>query len=212
MPVLLPFGKPTICLGVILTLFLCNQPSRAFAGKYNQFRNIGDPAPAWNHLPGTDDKTHSLKDLAESEVVVVVFTCNSCPYAVDYEQRINRLAQKYQDPNSKVSVVAINVNKVKEDLPAEMKTRASERGFVFPYLYDETQQIAKDFGAGRTPEFYVLNRARQIVYMGAMDDNTDEAKVKVHYVQEAIDATLQGKPVSITETAPIGCAIRYSRR
>ncbi len=179
------------------------------AGKYNSTVNIGDKMPAWRDLPGVDDKTHSLSDLDKYAVVVVVFTCNSCPYAVDYENRINQLAEKYQGSDSPVAVVAINANKIEADQLPAMKKRASERKFVFPYLYDETQQVAKSFGAVRTPEFFVLNRERQLVYTGAMDDNTKEDQVKTNYLQAAIDATMKGEAVATTETPPVGCGIRY---
>lgn len=183
----------------------------AQAGKYNSDRNIGDQPAAWVDLPGTDDKTHSLKDLGKFDVVVVVFTCNSCPYAVDYEQRINELAERYQGDSSRVAVVAINVNKIEADQLPAMKKRADDRKFKFPYLYDESQQIAKAFGAVRTPEFFVLNKERRIVYMGAMDDNTKVDQVKTRYLNDAITATLNGQPITTTETPPVGCAIRYVR-
>ena len=197
---------PTLILGTIFSLEIS-----AWAGKYNSGINIGDAAPAWQDLPGTDDKNHSLKDLHGRQVVVVVFTCNSCPYAVDYESRVNDLAKKYSAKDSPVAVVAINVNKIDADLPAAMKQRAQDRGFVFPYLFDPTQQIAKQFGALRTPEFFVLNKSRQVVYMGAMDDNTNASAVKTRFVEDAIQATLDGRPVSAAETPPVGCLIRFVR-
>lgn len=183
----------------------------AFAGKYNPSANIGDKAATWEDLPGVDGKHHSLKDFSKRDVLVVVFTCNSCPYAVDYEERINRLAQKYQAADSRVGVVAINANKIEADQMPAMKKRAEERQFVFPYLQDETQQVAKAYGAVRTPEFFVLDKERRIVYMGAMDDNTKEAEVKTRYLEDAVEATLAGRPIAETETPPVGCAIRYVR-
>jgi peroxiredoxin len=181
------------------------------AGQFNPDKNIGDQAPAWIDLLGTDGKKHSLQDLAKYQAVVVVFTCNSCPYAVDYQNRINDFAKKYQGEDAKVAVVAINVNAVPADTLEKMKERAAEEEFVFPYLYDESQQIAKDYGAGRTPEFFVLNQERKIVYMGAFDDNTKVGEVKKHYVAEAVDAVLTGGKVAVTETAPVGCAIRWAK-
>ena len=184
----------------------------ADAGKYNQKLHIGDKAPAWEKLPGVDGNEHSLVDLDNFEVVVVAFTCNSCPYAVDYEDRLNRLAARYQGEDSKVAVIAINVNKIEADQLPAMKQRAKDKSLVYPYLYDESQEIAKQFGAGRTPEFYVLDKDRQIVYMGAFDDNTKEADVTKHYVEDAIAATLASTAASVTETPPVGCAIRFARR
>ncbi len=181
------------------------------AGQYNSGINIGDAAPAWKDLPGVDDKSYSLEDFKDKDVLVVVFTCNTCPYAVDYEDRINRLAERFSASESKAAVVAINVNQVEGDLMPAMQKRAKERGFKFPYLYDESQKIAKAFGAARTPEFFVLDKARKIVYMGAMDDNTKEASVKTRYVEDAIEALMKGQKPAVTETPPVGCAIRWAR-
>ncbi len=194
------------------SLLLLASARLSLAGQYNPDRNIGDPGGAWRELPGIDGKLHSLADLAEHEVVVVVFTCNSCPYAVDYEDRLGKLASKYASIPQKVALVAINVNNIEADLLPAMERRASEKKFSFPYLHDATQQIAKDYGAGRTPEFFVLNKQRKIVYMGAMDDNTKEAEVKQRYVEDAVEAVLAGKPVAISETPPVGCAIRFTRQ
>lgn len=181
------------------------------AGEFNPDRNIGDIAPAWKELPGTDGHKHSLSDLVEKEVLVVAFTCNSCPYAVDYQERINELANRYAGADSKVAVVAINVNAVPADSFEKMQQRAEEAKFNFPYLFDESQQIAKEYGAGRTPEFFVLNKERKIIYMGAFDDNTKPDQVTKRYVEDAISATLQGEPVKVAETAPVGCAIRWAK-
>lgn len=201
-------------LSIVMALatgILLNVPE-LLAGQYNPKANIGDQATAWKNLPGVDDKQHSLDDLANRDVLVVVFTCNSCPYAVDYEERINRLASRYSEADSRVGVVAINVNKIEADQLPAMRKRARERRLVYPYLYDETQEIAKAYGAVRTPEFFVLDKARRIVYMGAMDDNTKASEVKVRYVEDAIEATLQGKSPKVLETPPVGCAIRYARQ
>jgi peroxiredoxin len=178
------------------------------AGEFNPTLSINDQAPAWKDLPGIDDKTHSLADIKKN-VVVVVFTCNSCPYAVDYEDRLIALHEK--NKRRDVEVIAINVNKVPADLPDKMKERAKEKGFAFPYLFDESQKIARDYGATYTPEFFVLNKERKVVYMGAMDDSTDASKVKQQYVQQAIDATLADETIKVAETVAIGCRVRYER-
>ena len=181
----------------------------AQAGKFNPKLSLGDTAPEWKDLPGVDGRQHSLADLADKEVVVVVFTCNSCPYAVDYEDRLIAFAEQHTGPRSKVAVVAINVNTVEEDKFPQMQARAEEKGFDFPYLYDESQKIAKAYGANYTPEFFVLNKARKIVYMGAFDDNSDMDQVKTKYVEPAVAATLSGAKIEIAETAAVGCAVRY---
>ena len=197
------------CLAVFISfplMALC-----AIGGEFNPDRNIGDAAPAWLDLLGTDGKKHSLGDLREKDIVVVAFTCNSCPYAIDYQERIKALSEKYSAVDSKVAVVAINVNATPADTLEKMRERAEEEKFNFAYLFDESQQIAKEFGAGRTPEFFVLSRERKIIYMGAFDDNTKPYEVKKHYVEDAIQAGLKGEKVAIAETAPVGCAIRWAK-
>lgn len=178
-------------------------------GKYNPVLAIGESAPSWKELPGVDDQPHSLDDLKDAKAIVVVFTCNSCPYAVDYEDRLIDLHRDYRD--KQVAVIAINVNKIPQDSFAAMKERAEEKGFSFPYLYDETQQIAKDFGATYTPEFFVLNADRKICYMGAMDDDSQGKAVTKTYVRDALDAVLQGNMPTTQETPAVGCRIRLER-
>lgn len=195
-------------LGILLGLVLA--VSTATAGEFNEILNIGDAAPVWKDLPGTDGKTHSLADYRDRDVLVVVFTCASCPTAVDYEARINALAQSTK-ADGNVAVVAICVNRVKGDTLPDLTERAREQGFEFDYLHDETQKIARDFGAIFTPEFYVFDRDRKLVYMGALDDVSDAAKVQRRYVEEAIEATLKGKAPEVKETIARGCRVRYAR-
>ena len=183
----------------------------ASAGEYNSVLNIGDPAPAWKDLPGVDGKLHSLSDLKDKETVVVVFTCNSCPVAADYEDRIIKFAKTHGGPGGKVALVAINVNKVEADSLPKMQERAKEKGFTFPYLFDETQKIGRAFGANFTPEFFVLNRERKVVYMGGMDDNSNGDAVTASYLEPAVLAVLKGEKPAQTETLPRGCRIRYAR-
>lgn len=180
------------------------------AGEFNPVLNIGDAAPDWKDLAGVDDKKHSLAEFQDKEVLVIVFTCNSCPVAVDYEDRLLTLSKQFA-ADGKCALVAINANKVADDLLPKMQERAKKKGFTFPYLHDETQQVAKSYGATYTPEFFVLNKDRKIVYMGAMDDSTDPAKVKHKHVEAAVAATLAGKKPAITETVARGCAVRYVR-
>lgn len=182
------------------------------AGEYNPVLDIGAPAPAWSDLPGTDGKRHALADLKDKDVVVVVFTCNSCPVAADYEDRLVDFAKSHAGPGSKTAVVAINVNLVDEDRLPAMQARAKAKSYPFPYLFDETQKIAKDYGAGFTPEFFVLDKQRRVAYMGAMDDSTDPAKAKVRHVEQAVAALLAGRAPTVKETVPIGCRIRYMRK
>ena len=189
---------------------LCLLAAAAQAGKYNPTRSVGDSAPAWKNLPGVDDQKHSLENLKEAPVIVVAFTCNTCPYAVDCEDRLNALTKKYAP--RKVAVVAINVNLTPADLLPAMKQRAQDKKFLFPYLHDSTQQIARDYGATRTPEFFVLNQQRKIVYMGAMDDSPDGSQVAKRYLENAVDAALRGEKPQVEETIAIGCGVRYKRK
>ncbi len=193
---------------LLLLLFTCP----VFAGEYNPTLNIGDAAPAWTDLPGTDGKPHSLADFKDKEAVVVAFTCNSCPVATDYEDRIIALAKKYAGPGGRVGLVAINVNKIEEDSLPRMKERAEAKGFTFPYVFDETQKIARDYGATFTPEFFVLDRQRKIAYMGGMDDNSNPAEVKTNYLDPAVDAVLAGMKPITAETVARGCMVRYAAR
>ncbi len=195
----------------VTTLALAFMPgaNNLDAGKYNSKLNIDDEAPAWSELPGVDDAKHSLDDWKDKQAVVVVFTCNSCPYAVDIEDRLISLHKKYVDKS--VALVAINVNKVDEDALPAMKKKAAAKGFPFVYLYDESQAIAREFGAIYTPEFFVLNQDRKVVYMGAMDDSPDGKRVGKRYVEDAIDATLSGGTPVVAETPAIGCRVRYER-
>jgi peroxiredoxin len=189
-------------------LALCLLPVVAAAGEFIKTLSVGDAAPAWKDLPGTDGKTHSLADHA-GKVVVLVFTCNSCPVAQEYEDRIVAFAKKYKD---QVVVVAINVNTIPEDRLDAMKKRATAKKFPFEYLYDETQKLGRDYGAMYTPEFFVLTKDRKVAYMGAMDDKTKADEVKEKYVEAAVDAVLRGEKPAKAETVAHGCLIRYKRR
>ena len=185
---------------------------QASGGKYNQKLSIGDQAPDWNNLEGVDGKRHSLQEWSDKDVVVLVFTCNTCPYAVDYESRLNALAKKFAGEGGKAVLVAINPNLVAEDLLPAMQERAKAKDFQFAYLHDASgQQTAQSYGATFTPECVVLNKERKVIYLGAIDDSTDGKKVTKRYAEKAVAAALAGKTPEITETPAIGCAVRYVR-
>ena len=183
--------------------------SVASAGEFNEKLKIGDAAPAWKDLPGVDGKKHALVDFKDKKIVVVIFTCNSCPIAAGYEDRIIDFARKHAGPNSPVGVVAINVNTIEADRLDKMQERAKEKAFPYPYLYDETQKIAKEYGTTYTPEFFVLDRDRKIAYMGAMDDATPPRMETKHYLADAVEAVLLGHKPPVTETRARGCLIRF---
>jgi peroxiredoxin len=192
-----------VALGILFTL--------SFAGEFNKKLSVGDPAPTWTDLPGTDGKKHSLSDLKDKSVIVVVFTCNSCPVAESYEDRIIDFAKKYA-PNNKVAVIAVNVNTIEEDRLPKMQERAKDKGFPFLYLFDESQKIARDFGAMVTPEFFVIDKDRKIAYMGAMDEKGPPAAAGKSFLVDAVEAVLAGKKPPIGETLARGCRIRYDRK
>ena len=189
------FAAAILAVGMVLA-------SQARSGEFNKVLSIGDAAPAWKGLEGVDGKMHSLADL-KKDVTVVIVTCNHCPIAVAYEDRIIAFTKKYGD---KVDVVAINVNNLEPDKLPAMKVRAKEKGFNFPYIYDPSQKIGKAYGASVTPEFYVLTKDRKIVYMGAMDDNNSAAAAKTSYLEPAVEAALKGSAAATKETRPAAAA------
>ena len=194
-----------------VVLFALSLATLARAEDSNGVLSLGDPAPAWNDLPGVDGKKHSLADLKDKPVVVVIFTCNSCEIASDYEDRIIAFAKATAGSDKPTAIVAINVNTVEEDRLPKMKERAASKNFPYPYLYDQTQKIAKAYGAIYTPEFFVLDKDRKIAYMGAFDDNIEASKVKRQYLKPAVEAVLKGDKPNPAKTNAAGCMIRYER-
>lgn len=173
---------------------------------------IGDKAPSFN-LKNIDHKKVSLDDYKDQKGVVVVFTCNHCPYAVLYEARLVEL-QKQFGPK-KFPVIAINPNDstiVPADGFSKMITNAAEKGFNFPYLLDD-EQLFKKYGATRTPHVYLLKNEGKhfsVAYIGAIDDNPQDASdVKDAYVAQAIEAILAGKKPKVTETRAVGCTMKF---
>lgn len=181
----------------------------SLAGEFNPTLSIGDAAPVFEKLPGADGNEHSFADFQGKPYVVVVFTCNSCPCAVDYEDRIIDFAKTHAE---KAAVVAINVNAVPADSLEKMKQRQAEKKFPYPYIHDASQKIAKDYGAEGTPEVFLLSPERKIIYMGAIDDADDPAQVKHKYLEDALTAALAGKEPEVKETFANGCRIRWARR
>jgi thiol-disulfide isomerase/thioredoxin len=180
----------------------------AAAGEFNKVLKIGDPAPAFANLPGVDGKTHSLADYKD-DVLVIAITSNECIVSIAYEDRVIALAQKYA---GKAAFVAISVSLEDDDKLPAMKKRAQKKGFPYPYLYDESQNIGRALGASVTPEFFVLNKDRKVVYMGAFDDDIDAAKVKTKYLEPALEAILKGDAPKKAETQAEGCSIEYAKK
>lgn len=168
---------------------------------------IGEKAPGWSNLPGVDGKQHSLSDYGAAKLIVLVFTCNHCPVAVDYEDRLVQFQSDYKAKG--VQVIAVNVNTLPADRLDKMKQRAEEKDFNFPYLYDESQQIGRDYGATCTPHVFVLDQNRKIAYMGAIDNSQNPKNVKQNYLRDAVDALLAGKEPAKATTKQFGCGIKY---
>lgn len=173
---------------------------------------VGDMATDFQ-LKNIDGNMVSLADYEAAKGYIVIFTCNHCPYAKAYEDRIIALDAKYKDQG--YPVIAINPNDpevVPEDSFEKMQERAEEKGFTFPYLLDEGQTIYPQYGATKTPHVYVLRKmidGNRVEYIGAIDDNHEDADaVTERYVENAVNALLEGKVPAVTETVAIGCSIK----
>jgi peroxiredoxin len=165
---------------------------------------IGAKAPDFKAV-GTDGKDYNLAALKDAKVVVVTFTCNVCPVAIAYEDRFIEFQKKYGEKG--VKFIAINANKANAQESIEnMKARAEEKGFNFPYVYDKTGESATAYGARVTPHLYVLDGERTVQYVGAFDDNQNNPKK--HHLADAVDSILAGKKVEVTNTKAVGCGIR----
>lgn len=176
--------------------------------EHNHRLDIGDPAPFWENLPGIDDKQHALSDYDDQQVIVAVFTCNTCPVAIDYEDRLIALQEEYGDKG--VQMIAINVNTTEGNQFKAMKQRATTKAFNFPYLFDASQASGRSYGATVTPHVFVLDENRDVVYMGSVDDHRNEARVRKHHLREALDALLAGNMPVVPETRQFGCGIKYN--
>lgn len=172
---------------------------------------LSDTLPEFKNLPGADGKPYSSSDFSDKDILVVVFSCNHCPYVRAHEKRMIAFQRDYAPKG--VQLVAINSNDAKnysEDRFEKMVQRAKEKGFNFPYLRDEDQSVAESFGATHTPQFFVFDRERKLRYSGKMDDNWEHPEaVKENYLRDALDAILGGKKVAVPETYSIGCTIKW---
>ena len=176
---------------------------------------IGNSLPTFL-LKATDGKYYSPESFSDSEILVVFFTCNHCPFSIAYEDRIIGAHTRFASMG--YPVVAINPNDVTtvpDDSYENMILRAKEKKFPFDYLYDETQEVAKRFGAARTPHVYVLQKSDKglvVKYIGAIDDNADDpTAVKKQYLYDAMGAILAGKEPETSFTKAIGCTIKWKK-
>ncbi|NQX85259.1 MAG: thioredoxin family protein [Flavobacteriaceae bacterium] len=174
--------------------------------------DIGDVVTDFK-LKNVDGRMVSLSDYEDAKGFIIIFTCNTCPYAVAYEDRIIELDKKYASKGYPVIAIMPNNTEVKPgDSMEAMNARASAKGYSFPYLMDEGQKIYPKFGATKTPEVYILQKSDKgniVKYIGAIDDNYKDAKlVNQKYVEEAVDALLKGNAVKEKKTRAIGCSIK----
>jgi peroxiredoxin len=182
----------------------------------------GSAAPDFD-LPAVDGRRYSLKDFASSRLLVIVFTCNHCPTAQAYEERLQKLHDDYAKKG--VAVVAVSPNDPKAvrldelgysdlgDSLEDMKLRAQEQKFTFPYLYDgDTQAMTRKYGPVATPHVFVFDQARTLRFVGRIDDAENPAKTKVHDTRAAIDALLAGQPVPVEQTKVFGCSIKWANK
>jgi thiol-disulfide isomerase/thioredoxin len=174
--------------------------------------NLGNVLPNFS-LPGVDGFFFSTKSISGEKIVLIIFSCNHCPYVQAYEERIIQLQKDYSDKG--LVIVAINSNdevKYPEDSLVNMQLRAKEKSFNFLYLRDETQEIAKLFGAASTPEIFLFNKEKILAYIGKIDDNWSQPeRVKQKYLNNAIEEILNGNEVSVPETFAIGCSIKWKK-
>ena len=183
---------------------------------------LGAIAPAFS-LPGVDGKTYALKDFADAKILVVIFTCNHCPTAQAYEDRIHRLVDDYRPRG--VAFVAINPNHAEsvrldeqgytdlDDTFAAMKIRAADRHFNLPYLDDgPTETVARQYGPAATPHVFIFDAGRRLRFRGRIDDSEREQLVKNHDTRDALDALLAGKEPPVKETMVFGCSIKWAEK
>lgn len=170
---------------------------------------IGSKLPVFN-LMAVDDNFYSQESFNDKKGIVVMFSCNHCPYVQAYEERVKEIQNKYKN---ELQIIAINSNddiNYPDDSFEKMKERAKEQNFNFLYLRDSDQSVAKLFGATHTPELFLFNEKRELTYHGKVDDNwKDPDLVSEKYLQNAIEEMLNNKIISIPETFSIGCTIKW---
>ncbi len=201
--------------------FLCVTlfATRLLAAELPPTLKIGATAPPFR-LPGVDGKTYQLKDFSQAKILIVLFTCNHCPTAQYYEERIKQLVNDYRPKG--VALVAISPNDPKSvrldelgytdlsDSFAEMKVRAKYKQFNFPYLYDgDREEVSKAYGPVATPHAFVFDAERKLRYAGRIDDSEREEYVKTHDLRDALDSLVAGRDVAVKETKTFGCSIKW---
>ncbi|MDA0577111.1 MAG: thioredoxin family protein [Verrucomicrobia bacterium] len=171
---------------------------------------LGAQAPDFS-LPATDGKTYRLADFADAKALVVFFTCNHCPYVIGSDEATRRTADTFRDQGVRfVGINANSVNTYAEDSFAHMVTRMAEQKFPWMYLHDEAQDVARAYGALRTPHFYVFDKQRKLIYTGrGVDTPRDARKATVNDLEQALREFTAGSPISTPMTNPIGCNVKW---
>ena len=170
---------------------------------------LGTTTPSFD-LPGVDGRNHTLEEYTGASALVLVQSCNHCPYVQAWEGRIDAVQRDYAERG--VLLVAISSNDADahpEDSFEEMQKRAERQRFSFDYLYDEDQSVARALGSERTPEVFVYDGERRLVYHGAVDDSRDDTAVTQHYLRDALDAVLAGGAPALGETPAVGCTVKW---
>lgn len=175
---------------------------------------LGSKAPSFSLPDAVSGRTFSLEELVSEKATVVMFICNHCPFVKHVQEQLVQLAQDYQ-PHG-VSFIAINSNDAEaypDDSPEKMKEVAEALGYPFPYLFDETQAVARDYQAACTPDFYLFDGERKLAYRGQLDDSRPENGIPVtgQSLRNALDRVLEGKPVSSEQKPSIGCNIKWKK-
>ncbi|CAN5427292.1 hypothetical protein BH23VER1_BH23VER1_25110 [soil metagenome] len=210
--------KPT-SLAVVAALALCQSPT---LGADIQTLPTGSTLPPFE-LPGTDGNSHSQDDYAEADILAILFTCNHCPTAQAYEERVKNLVTDYAAKSFQLVAVSPNDPQavrldelgysIHNDTLEGMKAHAKTYGFNFPYLYDgESQAFSKAMGVQATPHLFVFNKDRHLQYSGRIDDSESGREIKSHDARSAIDALLAGQPVPVSETRAFGCSTKWASK
>ncbi|GAB4326473.1 MAG: thioredoxin family protein [Candidatus Zixiibacteriota bacterium] len=170
---------------------------------------IGAVAPDFN-LMGTDERMYSLEDVKGEKGTLIIYTCNHCPYAIAYEDRLIALAEEFQPKGIGVAAISCNdADAYPDDGFEAMKVRAKEKKLPYPYLFDESQAVALEYGPMVTPHIYLFDPELKLVYRGRIDNSAKPAEVKERDLHNALTALVEGKPIEVKETTAFGCSIKW---